>query len=63
MSLDSAVPVEGVEDTSTVVKPIDKDSPQQQAVKDHLGNLAHNPAIDRQPPADVRPGKLPEKAP
>ncbi|MGQ2966363.1 hypothetical protein [Methylophilus sp.] len=60
MAFDSAVPVEGVEEKSTVVKPIDKDTRQQQDVKGNLGNLAGNPAIDRKTPPDVEPGKLPE---
>jgi hypothetical protein len=60
MAFDSAVPVEGVEEKSTVVKPINKDTRQQADVKDNLGNLAKNPGIDRKTPADVEPGKLPE---
>jgi hypothetical protein len=60
MAFDSAVPVEGVEEKSTVVKSVDKDSNQQKVVKDNLGTLAKNPAIDRKTPPDVEPGKLPE---
>jgi hypothetical protein len=60
MAFDSAVPVEGVEEKSTVVKPIDKDTRQQADVKDNLGNLAKEPALNRKTPADVEPGKLPE---
>lgn len=60
MAFDSAVPVEGVEEKSTVVKNVDKDTRQQEDVKDNLGSLAKNPAIDRKTPADVAPGKLPE---
>jgi hypothetical protein len=60
MAFDSAVPVEGVEEKSTVVKNVDKDTRQQEDVKDNLGNLAKNPAINRKTPPDVEPGKLPE---
>lgn len=60
MAFDSAVPVEGVEEKSTVVKSVDKDTRQQEDVKDNLGNIAKNPAIDRKTPPDVEPGKLPE---
>lgn len=58
MSLDSAVPAEGIEEKSTVVKSVDKETTQQKAVKGNLGELAKNPAIDRHNQPDVEPGKM-----
>lgn len=58
MAFDSAVPVTGVEEKSTVVKSIDKDTRQQEDVKENLGNVAKNPAIDRKNEPDVEPGKM-----
>lgn len=58
MSLDSAVPAEGIEEKSTVVKSVDKETAQQKAVKGNLGELAKNPEIERNNQPDVEPGKM-----
>lgn len=58
MAFDSAVPVTGVEEKSTVVKSVDKDTRQQEDVKENLGSVAENPAIDPKNEPDVEPGKM-----
>lgn len=47
MAFDSAVPVEGVQEKSTVVKSEDEDSTKEEAVKDNLGKLAEKPGIEQ----------------
>ncbi len=47
MAFDSAVPVEGIEEKSTVVKSEEKDSSKEEDVKDNLGKLAEKPGIEQ----------------
>ncbi len=58
MSFDSAVPVDNIEEKSNVVKSVEKDTAQQKTVKGNLGQLAGNPAIERQNQPDVEPGQM-----
>jgi hypothetical protein len=57
MAFDSAVPVTGIEEKSTVVKSADKDTTEQKALKGNLGKLANNPTFNRKNQPDVQPGK------
>lgn len=59
MAFDSAVPVEGIEEDSVVVKrPANDNSQAQKTIKDHLGNLTRKRGgVDAKNEPPVKPGE------